>query len=243
LGSDPVTDVAVVQVEEKNLPTVRLGDSDSLQVGDWAIAIGNPLGLDNTVTTGIISAKDRNGSQIGATNKRVAFLQTDAAINPGNSGGPLQNERGEAIGVNTAILQNAQGLGFAIPIDTARHIAEQLIANGKVEHPYLGIQMVQLNQEVKDSLAGNPVADNWTIPDTTGVLVVRVTRDSPAAGAGLRSGDVVKKINDREVTSPDEVLELVEKQKIGDNLPVEVSRGGQRLNFNLQVGRLNPTGE
>jgi len=153
LGSDPLTDVAVVQVETSNLPTVKLGNSDSLQVGEWAIAIGNPLGLDNTVTTGIISAKERNGSQIGASDKRVDFLQTDAAINPGNSGGPLLNARGEVIGVNTAIIQNAQGLGFAIPIKTAQRIAEQLIATGKVEHPYLGVQMVQLTPEVKEQLA------------------------------------------------------------------------------------------
>ncbi|MEG3436850.1 HhoA/HhoB/HtrA family serine endopeptidase [Pannus brasiliensis CCIBt3594] len=239
LGTDPLTDVAVVKVDAKDLPTVKLGDSESLQVGEWAIAIGNPLGLDNTVTTGIISAKDRNGSQIGANDKRVEFLQTDAAINPGNSGGPLLNDKGEVIGVNTAIIQNAQGLGFAIPINTARNIAEQLIANGKVEHPYLGVQMVQLNQEVKDQLADSPIADNWTIPDNNGVLVVRVMRDSPAASAGLRSGDVLKAIDGQEVTDPDTVQKLVESAKIGEKLPVEISRGGQRLNLDIQVGRLN----
>jgi Do/DeqQ family serine protease len=239
LGTDPLTDVAVVQVRAENLPTVKLGDSESLQVGEWAIAIGNPLGLDNTVTTGIISAKDRNGSQIGANDKRVDFLQTDAAINPGNSGGPLLNEKGEVIGVNTAIIQNAQGLGFAIPINTAKNIANQLIADGKVDHPYLGVQMVQLNQEVKDQLADSPMADNWTIPDDKGVLIVRVMRDSPAADAGLRSGDVLRKVNGREVTDPDAVQQLVGKARIGQNLPVEVSRAGQRLNLDIQVGRLN----
>lgn len=243
LGTDPLTDVAVVQVDAKDLPTVKIGDSESLQVGEWAIAIGNPLGLDNTVTTGIISAKDRNGSQIGANDKRVDFLQTDAAINPGNSGGPLLNDKGEVIGVNTAIIQNAQGLGFAIPINTARNIAEQLIANGKVEHPYLGVQMVQLNQEVKDQLANSPIADNWTIPDDNGVLVMRVMRGSPAANAGLRSGDVLKAIGGQAVTDPDTVQKLVESAKIGENLPVEISRGGQRLNLDIQVGRLNIAGK
>ncbi|MFM2380312.1 MAG: hypothetical protein RLZZ143_2894 [Cyanobacteriota bacterium] len=239
LGSDPLTDVAVVQVETSNLPTVKLGNSDSLQVGEWAIAIGNPLGLDNTVTTGIISAKERNGSQIGASDKLVDFLQTDAAINPGNSGGPLLNARGEVIGVNTAIIQNAQGLGFAIPIKTAQRIAEQLIATGKVEHPYLGVQMVQLTSEVKEQLADSPMADNWTIPDDSGVLLVRVMRDSPAAAAGLRSGDVLKSVGGKNVTDPDAVREIVANTQIGDNLPVEISREGQKINLNIQVGSLN----
>jgi len=239
LGSDPLTDVAVVQVETSNLPTVKLGNSDSLQVGEWAIAIGNPLGLDNTVTTGIISAKERNSSQIGASDKRVDFLQTDAAINPGNSGGPLLNARGEVIGVNTAIIQNAQGLGFAIPIKTAQRIAEQLIATGKVEHPYLGVQMVQLTPEVKEQLADSPMADNWTIPDDSGVLLVRVMRDSPAAAAGLRSGDVLKSVGGKNVTDPDAVQEIVANTQIGDNLPVEISREGQKINLNIQVGSLN----
>ncbi len=239
LGSDPLTDVAVVEVEASNLPTVKLGNSDSLQVGEWAIAIGNPLGLDNTVTTGIISAKERHSYQIGASDKRVDFLQTDAAINPGNSGGPLLNDRGEVIGVNTAIIQNAQGLGFAIPIKTAQRIAEQLIATGKVEHPYLGVQMVQLTSEVKEQLADSPMADNWTIPDDSGVLLVRVMRDSPAAAAGLRSGDVLKSVGGKNVTDPDAVQEIVANTQIGDNLPVEISREGQKINLNIQVGSLN----
>jgi S1-C subfamily serine protease len=239
LGSDSLTDVAVVQVEGENLPTVKLGNSERLQVGEWAIAIGNPLGLDNTVTTGIISAKDRHGSQIGATDKRVDFLQTDAAINPGNSGGPLLNDKGEVIGVNTAIIQNAQGLGFAIPINTAKNIADQLIADGKVDHPYLGVQMVQLTPEVKEQLADSPMADNWTIPDDKGVLIVRVMRNSPSAEAGLRSGDVLRKVNGKAVLDPDEVQNLVQSAKIGENLPVEISRAGQSLNLDIQVGRLN----
>jgi len=144
LGTDTITDVAVVQIDADHLPTIKLGDSNNLQVGEWAIAIGNPLGLDNTVTTGIISATGRSSSQIGVGNKQVDFIQTDAAINPGNSGGPLLNARGEVIGMNTAIIQNAQGIGFAIPISKAQSIAEQLVSQGKVDHPYLGIQMIGL---------------------------------------------------------------------------------------------------
>ena len=128
LGEDPVTDVAVIKIQASQLPTVALGNSDQLKPGEWAIAIGNPLGLDNTVTVGIISATDRTSRALGSRNREVGFIQTDAAINPGNSGGPLLNQRGQVIGVNTAIIQGAQGLGFAIPINLAQQIANQLIA-------------------------------------------------------------------------------------------------------------------
>lgn len=128
LGQDRATDVAVVQIQANNLPVVSLGNSDQLKPGEWAIAIGNPLGLDNTVTVGIISATDRTSRALGSRNREVGFIQTDAAINPGNSGGPLLNQRGQVIGVNTAIIQGAQGLGFAIPINLAQQIANQLIA-------------------------------------------------------------------------------------------------------------------
>src|SRR5579883_815268 len=156
LGADPLTDVAVVKVQATNLPTVNLGDSDQLRPGEWAIAIGNPLGLDNTVTVGIISATGRSSAQIQAPDKRVQFIQTDAAINPGNSGGPLLNQRGEVIGMNTAIIGGAQGLGFAIPINTAQRISSQLIATGKVSHPYLGIRMTTLTPELKKQINSDP---------------------------------------------------------------------------------------
>ncbi|NER82994.1 MAG: trypsin-like serine protease, partial [Leptolyngbya sp. SIO1D8] len=149
LGEDTLTDIAVIRVEASGLPAVTIGDSEQLRPGEWAIAIGNPLGLDNTVTAGIISATGRSSSQIRVPDKRVSFIQTDAAINPGNSGGPLLNERGEVIGVNTAIIGGAQGLGFAIPINTAQQIAQELITKGYVEHPYLGIQMRTLTPTVR----------------------------------------------------------------------------------------------
>lgn len=128
LGQDSTTDVAVIKIQANNLPTVSVGNSDQLKPGQWAIAIGNPLGLDNTVTVGIISATERSSRAVGAGNRGIGFIQTDAAINPGNSGGPLLNQRGQVIGMNTAIIQGAQGLGFAIPINTAQQIANQLIA-------------------------------------------------------------------------------------------------------------------
>lgn len=235
LGQDSVTDVAVVKVEATNLPAVTLGDSEQLRPGEWAIAIGNPLGLDNTVTAGIISATGRSSAQVGVPDKRVGFIQTDAAINPGNSGGPLLNQRGEVIGMNTAIIGGAQGLGFAIPINTARRIADQLIATGKVDHPYLGIQMATITPSLKNEINSDPNS-NIEVRENEGVLVVRVVRDSPAARAGLRAGDVILKIGGRNVRTADEVQRAVETSSVGGNLPVELRRNGQSVNLAVKPG-------
>jgi Do/DeqQ family serine protease len=235
LGADPVTDVAVVKIEATNLPIVSLSNSDQLRPGAWAIAIGNPLGLDNTVTAGIISATGRSSSQVGVPDRRVNFIQTDAAINPGNSGGPLLDDRGEVIGMNTAIIQGAQGLGFAIPINTVQRIADQLAAKGKVDHPYLGIQMVTLTPEVKQELNGDPNI-GLSVAEDQGVLVARVMPDSPAAKAGLRAGDVIHKINGQTVTDSAIVQNLVEQSQVGGNVQVELRRGGQTLNLTVQPG-------
>ncbi|MBW4685170.1 MAG: trypsin-like peptidase domain-containing protein [Komarekiella atlantica HA4396-MV6] len=226
LGEDPVTDVAVINIDANNLPTLAVGNSDGLQPGEAVIAIGNPLGLNNTVTSGIISATGRSGSDIGASDKRVDYIQTDAAINPGNSGGPLLNARGQAIGMNTAIIRGAQGLGFAIPINTVQRIAQELIANGKVEHPYLGVQMVTLTPEVKERIQTR-VGDRLNLRAEQGVLVVAVVPRSPASVAGLQSGDVIKSINNQPVTKIEEVQKLVENSKIGSTLQIQVERDGQ----------------
>jgi Do/DeqQ family serine protease len=235
LGTDPVTDVAVVKIEAQNLPTVKIGNSESLQPGESAIAIGNPLGLDNTVTEGIISATGRSSGEVGIPDKRVNFIQTDAAINPGNSGGPLLNDRGEVVGVNTAIIQGAQGLGFAIPINTAQRIAEQLIASGKVEHPFLGVQMVTLTPEVKQEINSNPNS-GLSVEQDRGVLVVRIVPNSPADQAGLRSGDVINKINGQEVTASDALQQIVENSKVGQNLQLDINRNGQSINLAVKAG-------
>lgn len=235
LGVDSVTDVAVIRVQGSDLPTVALGNSDNLKPGEWAIAIGNPLGLDNTVTAGIVSATGRTSSEAGIPDKRVSFIQTDAAINPGNSGGPLLNQRGEVIGMNTAIIGNAQGLGFAIPINTARKISDQLIAKGKVDHPFLGIQMVTLTPDLKESLNKDPNS-NITVQDSQGVLIVRVIPDSPAAKSGLRSGDVLVKMEGQSVLKAEEVTQIVEKSTVGTSLKAEVRRNGQALALNVQTG-------
>ncbi|MCL1466057.1 HhoA/HhoB/HtrA family serine endopeptidase [Argonema galeatum] len=235
LGTDPVTDVAVVKIQASNLPAVRIGDSDKLKPGEWAIAIGNPLGLDNTVTTGIISATGRTSSQVGVPDKRVSFIQTDAAINPGNSGGPLLNASGEVIGMNTAIIQGAQGIGFAIPINTAQRIATQLVAQGKVEHPFLGVQMVDLTAEIKQRINSNPNS-GLTVEGDKGVLIVKVMPNSPAAKAGLRAGDVIQKVGDRSVTESSTVQQAVENSQVGANLQLEVRRNGQNVSLTVQPG-------
>ncbi|GAB4241820.1 MAG: HhoA/HhoB/HtrA family serine endopeptidase [Stanieria sp.] len=235
MGVDSITDMAVVKIQAENLPTVTFGDSDNLQIGEWAIAIGNPLGLDNTVTTGIISATGRSSSQIGVGDKRIDFIQTDAAINPGNSGGPLLNANGEVIGINTAIIQRAQGLGFAIPINTARNIAEQLIAKGRVDHPFLGIRMASLTPEVKQQLK---TTQNLDLGDREGVLIIEVLPNSPAAKAGLRGGDVITMINNQPIKSADQVQQTVEKTQVGASLPLTLYRQDQIMNLNVQVGLL-----
>ncbi len=237
LGTDSVTDVAVIQVAAENLPTVTLGDSDQLRPGEWAIAIGNPLGLDSTVTTGIVSATGRSSSEVGVPDKRVEFIQTDAAINPGNSGGPLLNASGQAIGMNTAIIQGAQGLGFAIPINTAQRIAEQLIATGKADHPFLGIEMVTLTPEMKENINANPSA-GFTVEEEQGVLIARVLDNSPADRAGLQAGDLIVAIEGRTITDASDVQQAVAKGEIGGELRLELRRDRQTVVATVQPGEL-----
>ncbi|MBD2345259.1 HhoA/HhoB/HtrA family serine endopeptidase [Anabaena subtropica] len=235
MGTDNLTDVAVVKIQANNLPTVAVGNSDQLQPGQWAIAIGNPLGLDNTVTTGIISATGRSSNQIGAPDKRVEYIQTDAAINPGNSGGPLLNYRGEVIGMNTAIIQGAQGLGFAIPIKTVQRISDQLIATGTVQHPYLGIQMVGLTPQIKQNINSDPNS-GLNVDADRGVLVVRVMPNSPAARAGLRAGDVIQRLNGQAVTDASNVQRAVENTQVGGQMQLDILRNGRSVNVAVQTG-------
>lgn len=242
LGVDPVTDVAVVKIDASNLPTVAIGRADNLIAGEWAIAIGNPLGLDNTVTLGIISGTGRSSSQVGVPDKRVSFIQTDAAINPGNSGGPLLNARGEVIGINTAIRADAQGLGFAIPIDTAQRIATQLFAKGRAEHPFLGIQMVTLTSELKEQINKNSTQAGFTVTPDKGVLIFKVVDKSPAAQAGLRKGDVIQKVGGKAVNTASDVQEQVEASTVGAPVDVEVNRNNQILSVQVKAGAF-PTGK
>ncbi|NJK54904.1 MAG: PDZ domain-containing protein [Pleurocapsa sp. SU_5_0] len=235
LGTDSFTDVAVIKIEAKDLPIVNFGNAENLTPGEWAIAIGNPLGLDNTVTVGIISALDRSSSQVGVPDKRVRFIQTDAAINPGNSGGPLLNSQGEVIGINTAIRADAEGLGFAIPIETVQRIANQLFTKGQADHPYLGVQMINLNQETKTEINSTQEFD-FKIAQSEGVLVVKVIPGSPAAKSGFQPGDVISQIGNLGVTTSLQVQEQVDASEIGAELPVKIIRNGQAKTLKVKPG-------
>lgn len=234
LGADPVTDVAVIKIDASNLPTVTLSNSDQIQPGEWAIAIGNPLGLDNTVTEGIISATGRSSGQVGMPDERVNYIQTDAAINPGNSGGPLLNQQGEVIGMNTAIIQDAQGIGFAIPINTVDRIANQLAEHGKVDHAYLGVQMLTLTPQLKQEINRDPNS-GLSVSEDRGVLVGKVIPDSPAAKAGLRAGDVISQVNGQTVTDASTLQQLVEASQVGSHLQIGLKRNGQEMTISVQT--------
>ena len=231
IGSDETTDVAVIKINATGLPTVKLGDSDRLLPGQAAIAIGNPLGLDNTVTQGIISATGRSGADFGGS-ARVNFIQTDTAINPGNSGGPLINSRGEVVGMNTAIIQGASGIGFAVPIATAQRVADQLVTSGKVDHPYLGIQMAELTPELREQI--NRREGNVRVVQDQGVIILAVQPNSPAAQGNLKAGDVIETINGTTVEASKQVQQQVESTKIGKPLQMTVKRNGQSVNLTVK---------
>ncbi len=238
-GADEVTDLAVVKINASgnSLPVAPLGDSSAVQVGDWAIAVGNPLGLDNTVTLGIVSTLKRTSADIGIPNKRVDFIQTDAAINPGNSGGPLLNDRGEVIGINTAIRADAMGIGFAIPIDKAKAIKDQLMRGEKVSHPYIGVQTATLTPELAKQNNTDPNSP-LQIPEINGVLVVRVLPNTPAAAAGLRRGDVLVQIDEQPITTAQQLQSLVDGSPLGQVLQVKVQRGNQTQQLAVRTAEL-----
>lgn len=237
VGEDPLTDVAVIQVDAQGLPTVTLGNSEQLRPGEWAIAIGNPLGLDSTVTAGIISATGRTSAQIRVPDKRVQFIQTDAAINPGNSGGPLLNERGEVIGINTAIIGGAQGLGFAIPINSAQRLAQELLEKGRVDHAYLGIQMQTLTADLRQQLNGDPRNDVRLSVDE-GVVILGLLRNSPAVQAGLEVGDVIVSMNGNTIKDAEQVQQIVQDVGVGDVIALNIDRGGRQVNLDVETKAL-----
>jgi serine protease Do len=226
IGVDPQTDIAVLKIDGKNLPTVRLGRASDVRVGEWVVAIGSPFGFENTVTSGIVSAKSRalpDGSY-------VPFLQTDVAVNPGNSGGPLFNMKGEVIGINSQIYSRSggyQGVSFAIPIDTAVNVKDQLVQTGKVQRGRLGIAI----QEVNQSLAGS-----FGLPKAGGALVASVENGSPAAKAGLKSGDVVLKIDGAEIGNSLDLTSRVGSMKPGATAKLEVWRDGKPQQIVVKVG-------
>lgn len=228
LGRDPFTDLAVVQVTGTGLPVAPLGDSSRIRVGDTAIAIGNPYGFSNTVTVGVISAMNRV-LPIREDVELKDLIQTDAAINPGNSGGALFNSRGEVIGINTAIIQGAQGLGFAIPINTARDIARELIAKGAIKRPWIGIYGITINNDVRETFG---------VRDTQGVFVYRVVNGGPAERARIAEGDVIVQLGTVKIITMDQLTQEIRKHKVGEKLPVTVHRGGKELKLTLELTEL-----
>ncbi|MEQ8757758.1 MAG: HhoA/HhoB/HtrA family serine endopeptidase [Coleofasciculus sp. G1-WW12-02] len=239
-GVDEITDLAVVKIDGNNLPVVTLGDSTNVQVGDWAIAVGNPLGLDNTVTLGIISTLQRSSAEAGIPEKRLDFIQTDAAINPGNSGGPLLNQQGQVIGINTAIRADAMGIGFAIPINKAKEITAKLMRGEKVVHPFIGIRMTTLTPQLAQENNRDPNS-SFMVPEVNGVLVVQVVPDSPAAAAGMRRGDVVTAINGQSVNSAQQLQRLVENSGVNQVLQVKVVRGNQTKTLSVRTSEMRET--
>ncbi len=235
LGSDPLTDVAVVKLVASRLPVAPLGDSAKLRPGEWAIAIGNPLGLDNTVTAGIISAIQRTNAL--GEGQRVPYIQTDAAVNPGNSGGPLINDRGQVIGINTAIRQApGAGLSFAVPINVARQIAAQIVARGSASHPYIGVRLQSLTPQLAREI--NASTNECRLPERNGVVVVDVMGGSPAARAGLKSCDLIEAVGGKAVRNPSEVQLAVDAARVGEPLSLQVSRGNGSLNLTVRPAEL-----
>jgi serine protease Do/serine protease DegQ len=230
IGSDPLTDVAVLKITAReDLPAAVLGDSDALQVGQWALAIGNPFGLDRTLTVGVVSATGR--TNIGIEDYED-FIQTDASINPGNSGGPLLNLYGEVIGINTAIVASGQGIGFAIPINMARAIADQLITTGQVVRGWLGIGIQDLSSEL---------ADSFGLDRAVGALVNQVQADSPAQQAGIRRGDIMLELNGRTIRNASDLQLQIVSTPAGKTVPLKILRDGQPMIVEVTVRRQNQT--
>jgi Do/DeqQ family serine protease len=229
VGRDRVTDLALVKIEAKDLHAARLGSSKNLEPGDFVIAIGSPLGYDHSVTLGIISALGRSlDLQNSGYEKSVQLIQTDAAINPGNSGGPLLNIHGEVIGINQAIRGDAQNIGFAIPIDVANDISTQLMTKGTIERPYLGIYMKELDEKLAKAL-GLPVTSK-------GVAIAGLAQDGPAVQAGLLQGDVIQKVDGKNVVNGKDVQEIVRSHKPGETLSLLILRNGQLKPLSVKIG-------
>ncbi len=244
VGSDSVTDLALVRISRREpLAAAPLGDSEALEVGDWAIALGSPYGLERTVTLGIVSSLHRDINSLGFSDKRLDLIQTDAAINPGNSGGPLINAGGEVIGINTLVRSGpGAGLGFAIPINLAKRVAGQLADGGSVVHPYLGLQLVPLTARVARENNRNPDA-LLQLPERDGALVQRVLPESPAEAAGLKRGDLVVSVADQDVVNPSALLQQVETSAVGQPLPMTVVRGQRELQLSIRPAALpHPAG-
>ncbi|WP_411567267.1 DegQ family serine endoprotease [Pseudomonas sp. KU43P] len=228
VGTDPRTDVALLKVEGKDLPTVKLGDSEKLKVGEWVLAIGSPFGFDHSVTKGIVSAKGRTLPN----DTYVPFIQTDVAINPGNSGGPLFNMKGEVVGINSQIFTRSggfMGLSFAIPIDVAIDVSNQLKKDGKVSRGWLGVVIQEVNKDL---------AESFGLDKPAGALVAQVLEDGPAAKSGLQVGDVILSMNGQPIVMSADLPHLVGTLKDGEKAKLEIIRNGKRQNLDVTIGAM-----
>ncbi len=233
VGADPKTDIAVLKIEEKDLPAIKMGDSDKLEVGEWVLAIGSPMSpnLAHTVTSGIVSAKGR--SNVGLADYED-FIQTDAAINPGNSGGALINLDGELVGINTAIATRSggfQGIGFAVPVNMARHVMESLIKHGTVIRGYLGVYIQEIDENMAKAMK---------LPGTEGALVSDVAEDSPAAKAGIKQGDVIIEMNGEKVKNTTQLRNQIAATAPDTEIKLKVLRDGREKTIEVKLGRLEP---
>jgi serine protease Do len=220
-GQDSRTDLAVLHIKAKDLPVATLGDSDKLEVGEWAIAIGSPFGLEHTVTVGVISAKGRSGLGTGTYED---FIQTDASINPGNSGGPLTNIDGEVIGINAMIIQPGTGIGFAIPVNMAKQILNDLIKQGKVVRPWLGISVQDLTPEM---------IEHFKVKEKEGVLVGQVYPGTGAEKGGLTSGDIIRSVDDKATKNVNELVKEIQKKKVGQKVKLNILRDGKEMTIEV----------
>ncbi|ODN31195.1 Do family serine endopeptidase [Fervidobacterium thailandense] len=236
IGGDEELDIAVIKIKgaKKDLPTVELGDSDKLEIGEWAIAIGNPLGFQHTVTVGVISAVGRKIPKPDGSGYYTGLIQTDAAINPGNSGGPLLNIYGQVIGINTAIINptQAMNIGFAIPINTAKRFINQIIATGRVEKAYLGVYVQTVTESLAKSLG---------LKVTKGVYVAQVEKGSPADKAGIKEGDVIVKVNGTFVELAEELTSVIRNYTPGTRVKVTINRNGKEMVLDVTLGTLPTT--
>ncbi len=231
LGADKASDVAVIKIDAKDLPTVKIGSSTNTRVGEWVLAIGSPFGFENSASAGIVSAKSRSlpdGSY-------VPFIQTDVAVNPGNSGGPLFNMAGQVVGINSQIYSRSggyQGLSFAIPIEVAMNVERQIVTNGKVQRGRLGVTIQEVNQSL---------ADSFGLKKPAGALVSSIEKNSPAAKAGLEAGDVILSINGREINNSGELPAIVAAMSPGDIAKLQVWRHGSNKSIDVKVGQFGDT--
>lgn len=234
IGTDKNTDLALIKINGKNLPTLPIGDSDKLKVGEWVLAVGNPFNLTSTVTAGIVSAKARNLSILGEGTSVESFIQTDAAVNPGNSGGALVNTKGELVGINAAIASHTgsyEGYSFAIPSNIVRKVVDDLLLYGETQRGYLGIRYAELTAEL---------AEKEGLEDIDGVYVAEVIEDGAAKIAGMKNGDVITAINGKKVNTGTQLMESVRQFRPGDKIDVEVNRDGHHHHYTLTL--LNEAG-